>query len=267
MSTISTEQHKLIDSHCHLDMTWERGLSEEETFRQMKDTFTEGLIQIAAHEKAVYFAKELSIKKIPIEYHYTIGFHPGDVGKENESACIELAQESKDDPKFVAVGEIGLDYYYAKHTKKKQISTFEKYIQLAEELKKPICIHTRDAGEDTVSILKNCKKDQRILIHCFTGNLAELNSYLELGCYISFSGIVTFKNADAIKEAAMKCPAEKMLVETDAPFLAPTPFRGKVNQPGYVRYTLDHIASLKEMNPYLLGEFTYQNTKEFYGLE
>ena len=258
--------HKLIDSHCHLNMVLEKGLSEEETLLTMKENNIEGFVQISTDPGSIQFAKSMSKKNLPFLYAYTIGHHPNEVNQEDHSIGINEARCSQNDFNFVAIGEIGLDYYYTVRHQKDQIAVFEEYLQLASDLDKPVCIHTRDAHDDTLSVLKNFQLDEKVLIHCFTGNRRQMNDFLDMNCFISFSGIVTFKNAQSIQEAASFCSEDRMLVETDAPFLAPAPFRGKTNQPGYVRYTLEFIAKLKKKEPYELAKLTYENTKAFYNL-
>ena len=258
--------YKLIDSHCHLNMILERDLSEEETFSTMKKNNVEGFIQISTDPKSIQFAKDMSKKSLPFLYAYTIGHHPNEVNQEDHFIGINEARTSQSDSNFVAIGEIGLDYFYTKEYQKDQIRVFEEYLQLASELDKPVCIHTRNAHEDTLSILKNFQLGEKVLIHCFTGNRRQMNDFLNINCFISFSGIVTFKDAGNIQEAALFCSEDQMLVETDAPFLAPVPFRGKTNQPGYVRHTLEFIAKLKKQEPSELARLTYENTKAFYNL-
>ena len=180
--------------------------------------------------------------------------------------CLQQARELKDDEKFVAIGEIGLDYFYGADHKEAQIKVFEDYLAGAIDLKKPICIHTRDAHDDTFSRLKETTQHTDVLIHCFTGNKAQIEDYLSIGCYISFSGIVTFKNATDLQEAAKVCPLDKMLVETDAPYLAPVPKRGRTNHPAYVRHTAEFIAELQGVGADDVAEATNRNTREFYKL-
>ena len=263
---LPTIDHKIIDSHCHYDMLLEKGLKSDDIFSTLKELNVEGFVQISTNKDEIIFAVNAAKQNIPL-LSYTIGFHPNDVGKCDYSDSLKLAQEYSYDPKFGAVGEIGLDYFYEKDPKLQslQIDIFNQFLDIAQKINKPVCVHTRDAHEDTLQSLKNFTS-QKILIHCFTGDSSQIQDYLDLGCYISFSGIVTFKNAIALQEAAKICPPQKMLVETDAPFLTPVPYRGRLNQPGYTRYVLDYIANLKGMSSSELSQLTYRNTKEFYNI-
>ena len=258
------DTYPLIDSHCHLNMILEKGVSQESVFALMKENQVDGFVQISTDPGSIEFAQNKKNEKLPVHYAYTIGHHPNEASESDHRAGLARAQEAAHDPSFVAVGEIGLDYHYTKEHREQQIKVFHAFLEAASRVGRPVCIHTRDAHEDTFSILKEFSG--KTLIHCFTGNEPQMNDFLELGCYISFSGIVTFKNAKEIQEAAKNCPTNRLLVETDAPFLAPVPFRGKVNQPGHIRHTLNHIAGLKEMSAYALAKITYENTKNFYGL-
>ena len=260
------DEHPLIDSHCHLNMILEKELTQENILSLMKKNNIEGFIQIATDPQSIDFAQKMTHQTLTVNYAYTIGHHPNEASQTDYTIGLKKAKKSFQDPNFVAIGEIGLDYYYTKEHKKEQIKILEAYLDTALELNKPICIHTRNAHDDTIDILKNFSSRLNILIHCFTGNELQMNDYLKIGCYISFSGIVTFKNAKEIQQAALNCPIDKLLVETDAPFLAPAPFRGKTNQPGYVRHTLNYLASLKKISTYSLAKMTYQNTKKFYKL-
>ena len=153
-------------------------------------------------------------------------------------ACVS-SKRNKDDAKFVAVGEIGLDYHYYADQADVQKKVFIEFVRAARRVNRGIALHTREAHADTVAILKAEAEGIPTLIHCFTGTKPEMEEFVAMGCYISFSGIVTFKNAAELQAAAKVCPLDRILIETDAPFLAPIPHRGKINQPGYVKHTLD----------------------------
>ena len=264
---VHPSQHPIIDSHCHLNMILEKKIPQEDIFSLMKENKVDGFIQISTDPQSISFAQQQKNKNFTMFYGYTIGHHPNEVTETDYTIGLNKAKEASEDTHFVAVGEIGLDYYYTKEHKKKQIQVFETYLDIASQVGRPVCIHTRNAHNDTLHILKNFTDGSNTLIHCFTGNESQMKDFLEIGCYISFSGIVTFKNAKEIQQAAKACPSDRLLVETDAPFLAPIPFRGKINQPAYVRHTLNFLADLKEISPYNLGKKTYENTKKFYRLD
>ncbi|RME92185.1 MAG: TatD family deoxyribonuclease [Candidatus Hydrogenedentota bacterium] len=257
----------VIDSHCHLDMIEERGIPRDEIKQQLRDNQITAVAHIAADLSGVKYIENFEKEEWPCAIFYTLGRHPGEA-HENDGydGLAEIANHAKD-KNFKAIGEIGLDYYYHKDTREIQIKTFEKYLEAALEYQKPVCIHTREAYDDTYQILKQVSDKIPVLIHCFTGNKEEMYGFLDLGFYISFSGIVTFKNADNVREAAIACPVNQMIVETDAPFLAPVPKRGKTNQPAYVRHTLDFLAEKRNENIESFAQTIYNNTVKFYGLE
>lgn len=166
--------------------------------------------------------------------------------------------EATKHPKIVGIGETGLDYYWCKGDLSWQHQRFADHIQAANESGLPVIVHTRDAAEDTLRILKECHTNSGV-IHCFSEDVAFAKAALDLGLYISFSGIVTFKNAPLIQEAAKYVPADRILVETDAPFLAPVPKRGKQNEPSYVRYTAEFVANLRGESLETLAQNTSDN--------
>ena len=198
-------------------------------------------------------------------FHAMCGLQPQEIAKYNGdfSDFEELFQ----DDKCIAIGEIGLDYYYGKDDKEKQLDVFEKQVQIATKYKKTIVIHCRDAYEDTFNILNKYHQQlDGIVLHCYSGSVEMMQRFLNIGCYISLSGVVTFKNAKVAKEVAIACPIKKLLVETDDPFLTPVPFRGQENKPSYVRYVIAEIASLKNMSNDEIANITYNNAKRVFHL-
>lgn len=256
----------LIDSHCHLDMVIERGLGVEEITQSLIDNGVGALIEIGADKQAMLWARTLAHTAKQFEVYYTIGHHPGEAATEDFEFGLKFIEENQSDKRFVAVGEIGLDYHYYADQADVQKRVFIEFVRAARRAGRGIAIHTRDAHADTFAILRDEAKGLPILIHCFTGTKSEMEDFLTLGAYISFSGIVTFKNAAGVQEAALACPLERMLIETDAPFLAPIPHRGKINQPGYVRHTLDFLAQLRGESAQLIGEACTKNTRAFYAI-
>ena len=255
---------QLIDSHCHLDMVIERGLGVEEITRTLADNGVGALVEIGADKAAMLWARTLAHTSKLIDVYYTIGHHPGEASSEDSAFGLRFIEENKDDKRFVAVGEIGLDYHYYADQADIQKKVFIDFVHAAQKVKRGIAIHTRDAHADTFEILKRDAAGLPILIHCFTGTKPEMDDFLSLGAYISFSGIVTFKNAASVQEAARACPLDRILIETDAPFLAPVPHRGKVNQPGYVKHTLDFLATLRDESVESLAAACLKNTRDFY---
>ena len=187
------------------------------------------------------------------------GVHPLDLEEEPYDAerLLRLAQ----DKKVIAIGEIGLDYYYSADNKALQQTVFADQISVANEVDKPVIIHTRSAPEDTITMLREHHAEKcGGLIHCFTETLDFAKKALDLGFYISCSGIITFKNAESIREAIRYVPADRLLVETDSPYLAPVPYRGKENQPAYTREVCEYVATLKGLS---VEEFAQISTQNF----
>lgn len=256
--------HTLIDAHCHLDMVLERGLGVEEITQTLEKNGVGTIVEIGADKQAMLWARTLAHTSQKFGVYYTIGHHPGEAATEDFEFGLQFIEENKDDARFVAVGEIGLDYHYHSNQAEIQKKVFIEFIRAAKKVKRGVAIHTREAHKDTREILGCEANGIPILIHCFTGNKSEMEDFLSLGAYISFSGIVTFKNAALVQEAAKFCPLERILVETDAPFLAPVPYRGKVNQPGYVKHTLDFLAQLRGESVEKLASACVANTQKFY---
>jgi len=188
----------------------------------------------------------------------TVGIHP-DYEDEAEPTVEELVRLARQ-PKVVGIGETGLDYYRLKGDLEWQRQRFRIHIRTAIEVGKPLVIHTREAATDTLKIMKE-EGAERVggVMHCFTESWEVAQRAMEMGFYISFSGIVTFKNAVALKELAQKVPLERILIETDSPYLAPVPYRGKTNQPAYVKYVAEEIARLRGISAEDVGEATSAN--------
>ena len=166
-------------------------------------------------------------------------------------------------PNFSAIGEIGLDYHYSPETRKEQIALFAAQLDEARRRNLPVIIHTREAADDTIALLREIPS--RGVIHCFTGKPDEAKAYLDLGFYISISGIVTFKAAENVRESALVVPDDRIMIETDAPFLAPVPMRGQENEPAFVKYTCEFLAKLRGMAPDDFAELTFANAERAFG--
>jgi TatD DNase family protein len=191
--------------------------------------------------------------------YLSCGTHP--LNQHDETVEIEQLMTLATNERVVAIGETGLDYYYAPETKELQLDSFVKHISAARKLKKPLIIHTRDARQDTIDLLKSERAaDVGGVLHCFTESWEMAKAALDLGFYISFSGIVTFKNASDLREVAKKVPADRILIETDAPYLAPVPYRGKQNQPAYVAEVAKLVSELRGTE---LDKFAHQTTDNF----
>lgn len=190
----------------------------------------------------------------------TVGLHPENV---DEYSNFDFIYELVENSKVVAIGEIGLDYHWG-GDKERQKELFIKQIEIANELGKPVVIHSRDADMDMLEILKNHKIENGFVMHCFSSSAEILKEVLKLGAYVSIAGPVTFKNARSLIEVAKLVPEDKLLIETDAPYLTPEPYRGKRNEAAYVVHTAQKIADLREISLEKLAEMTTENAKRFY---
>lgn len=199
--------------------------------------------------------------------HAIVGWQPENVQEMNATA-FETLKAQLADPAVVGVGEMGLDYHWDTSHIAQQKEAFKQQLALAKELNLPVTVHTRDALDDTYDILKDSGVETfGGVMHSFTGNAKEAQRFLDLGMYVSFSGIATFKNAKEVHEAVASVPLDRLLVETDAPYLAPTPMRGKTNEPMFVRYTIENIAEQRGMSYNELADVTRENAHELWQLK
>lgn len=249
----------LIDSHCHLDFP---ELTEQlpELLDEMSANEVRGALCIGVNMED--FPKVLNLTESNPCLFASVGLHPEykDAEEPSQKRLVELATH----PKVIAIGETGLDYHWHKDKPEWQRERFRTHIRAAIEANKPLVIHTRESADDVLSILKE-EGAQKVggIMHCFTETWEIAERALELGFHLSFSGIVTFKNALQIKEVAKQAPLNKILVETDAPYLAPVPHRGKINHPGYVRHVAEEIARLRGLS---LDEIAAATTSNFLNL-
>ena len=253
----------LIDSHCHLSELSEDELAQ--TLQKARENDVEVLIAIGAGYGFEDNLKTLEIAKTHENIFCTLGMHPHDakdVTEENFSTLRSLISENK---KVVAVGEVGLDYHYMHSPRDTQREVLQKFAGLAVDLQKPIMIHDRDAQLECVEIFKATGSSQGIA-HCFTGTKELAKKYLDLGFFISFSGIITFKKAMDLRNIVKFVPLEKILIETDSPFLAPEPFRGKKNEPAHVKFVAEKIAEIKGLPFDEIARQTSQNAKVLFGI-
>lgn len=229
----------LIDSHCHLNFP-DLAQRLPEVLANMAEAVVDKAIAISVSRQS--FEEVHAIAQNHPNIYATVGIHPDD--PEAEEFSLEELLERAARPKVVAIGETGLDYHWCKGDLAWQHQRFALHIEAANRSGLPLVVHTRDAAEDTMRLLREHQAHAGV-IHCFTEDVHTAKLALDLGFYISFSGIVTFKNATAIQEAARYVPLDRLLVETDAPYLAPVPKRGKPNEPAYVRHTAAFVAQLR----------------------
>ena len=245
----------LVDSHCHLDFP-DLAQRLPEIFERMQQNDVGCAVCIGVNLED--FPRVLALAESHPNLYATVGVHPEytDAEEPTEQKLIELSNHHK----VIAIGETGLDYYWQKDRPEWQRDRFRRHIRAAIATGKPLVVHMRDAADDTLRILaEEGAQEVGGVMHCFTETWEVARQALDLGFYISFSGIVTFKNAHAIKEAAQKTPLDRILVETDSPYLAPVPYRGKMNEPGYVRYVAEEIARLRDLSLEEVSEITTAN--------
>jgi TatD DNase family protein len=254
-----------IDSHCHLDRI---------DLKPYNDDFATFVEQARSQQILHMLCIAIDLESYPDmlalvepyeDISLSVGVHPN-VTEGREPTVDELMQLASH-PKIIAIGETGLDYFHSKGDLEWQHQRFINHITVAKNLGKPLIIHTREAGHDSLDVLRAAGADQvGGIIHCFTEDWAYAEKALDLNFYISFSGIVTFKNALAIKEVAQKVPAERFLIETDSPYLAPVPYRGKPNYPTYVRHVAEHIAELRNTSVEAIAEQSSSNFKNLFAM-
>jgi TatD DNase family protein len=252
----------LIDSHAHLDM---------DDFAADRDPVIKRAVQggvarivtigidLASSKKAIEIAKKYDF------IYATVGYHPHNAD-EADPRDLEKLRALASEPKVVAWGEIGLDFFRRHSPPEKQVKAFERQLDIASEQGLPVIIHDRDAHTDLLRILKSRKRQYRGVIHCFSGNYDLAMALIELGFCISFPGTVTYKNAVDTQAVATRIPLESLLVETDCPYLTPLPFRGKRNEPLYVKHTAEKIAQLRQLDFEELAQAISANTIRLFNL-
>jgi TatD DNase family protein len=282
-----------IDSHCHIQEPLQDRTGLDGLLGRAGQACVERVICIGtdleSSRAAVGLAQRVSgtrsgglagdgrggaVGGLPLVYA-TVGLHPHDAvdGLEGVAALLEElaggaagARTGHRPGSLVGIGECGLDFYYEHSPREVQREVFAGQVRLANRLGLALVVHTRDAWDDTIAILRAEGPPASTIIHCFTGGPAEARRCLDLGAHLSFSGIVTFKNAAAVREAAQLCPADRLLVETDSPFLAPVPYRGKPNEPALVTVVGEAVAALRGVRPGELGVTTSANAERVFGL-
>jgi len=249
-------QPLLVDSHCHLNFPDFKG-DLDGIIANAQDNGV-GVMQTIC-TKISEFPEVISVAEKYENIYASVGVHPHEADKEKTSVdeLIKLA----DHPKVIGIGETGLDYYYEHSKRSAQQESFLSHIEAARQSGLGLIVHSRDADEDTINILqKEMKKGPfNALIHCFSSSKELAEKSIDLGMYISISGIITFKKSEELREIVKDLPLERLLVETDAPYLAPIPYRGKRNEPAYTRYTAELIADIKNVSYESVAEITTNN--------
>lgn len=255
---------EFVDSHAHLDYD-KYDEDREEMLIRADQAGIKNILQIAMGPSEEKIVQCYALVKKHAHMRMAVGIHPHDADKFNDDVYhTVLTYASKE--KVSAIGEIGLDYYYENSNRENQKNCFSQLMDLAVIMNLPICIHTRDAFDDTFSLVKEKDIFNKVggVIHCFTGTEDQAKKFVELGAYISFSGVVTFKNTEELQRAVKALPLERILIETDAPFLAPIPYRGQRNEPAYVVEVAKTIAAIKGLSLEEVAKITTVNARRLF---
>ncbi|KRL90480.1 TatD family hydrolase [Lactobacillus kalixensis] len=254
---------ELIDNHTHLN---------DEPFRGKEEFYLEkarslGVTKmICAGQDPEFNDRAIDLAQRFDNVYAMVAYCP-DVAKDFDQAAEDKLIEQLQMPKVVALGEAGLDYYWDESPRDKQREVFRRQIEIAHDLKMPIDIHTRDAFDDCYKILKESNLEYGAILHNFNGGVNWLNKFLDLNVYFSYSGVVSFTKAVEVHESAQAIPMDRLMIETDAPYLTPKPYRGRQNEPGYVRYVAEAIAKLRDISLEEVANATYENTVRVYDLK
>ena len=250
----------MIDSHCHLDH--EPLISDlDDILKRSKNIGIKKILTICTSLKS--FESILKIVLTDKIIYGTFGIHPHEVDNNHISKNTILTKVNNE--KIIGIGETGLDFYYNNSKKEKQIDSFKKHIEASIDSNLPLIIHSRNAEEETYNTLDYYKGDKpKILMHCFTGSYSFFKEMEKLNSYFSASGIITFKNSKDLQDTFTKIPNDKLLVETDSPFLAPIPMRGKKNEPSFIKYTVQKLSELKNINISEMSDITTNNFEKLF---
>jgi len=249
---------RIIDSHAHYDDS-SFDADREEILRELFSGEICKIVNIGCSVKSSYSSVKLAEEYVGI--YAAVGLHPDAA---DEIDRINEIRSLCDNKKVVAVGEIGLDYHYEEHGRDIQKKAFEEQLKLAAELDMPVVIHSRDAWEDTMELLR--KYRPKGVMHCFSGSAETAREIVAMGMYVGFTGVVTFKNAKKALKALEAVPLDRLLVETDCPYMAPEPNRGKRNYSGYLPYTIAAMAAVKGVSPDEMAEITAENAESLFGI-
>ena len=243
-----------IDTHCHLDKL---DSTPEEAVKQAKQEGVETMVTISVDEESLEFVSSAVMQFKDV--YGTVGLHPHDASEFNSSIEQSIRGLCLKQNKLIAIGETGLDYHYMNSSIENQHFAFRKQLQIAVELNLPVVLHSREAEADTINILKDIPVPSFGVAHSFTSSLKMARTLLDMGWFLGINGIVTFKNAEDLREVVRWIPLDRLLLETDSPFLAPAPFRGKPNRPAHIPVIASFIAELREIPIEHLAEKTSKN--------
>jgi len=249
-----------VETHTHLDLIKR---NTEEVVREAVEKKVTKMVTIGIDLESSEIALEFASRFEGV--YAAVGYHPNEAKSISEQGWKEL-EGLTHNSKVVAIGETGLDYYRRRSTIRQQVEAFKKHLDLARNLNLSVIIHDREAHRDTLKILTEEAKGLKILLHCFSGDLDMAKACIERGYYLGIGGVVTFKNAKTLQMITKEIPLEKILLETDSPFLAPHPFRGKPNEPKYIPLIAEKIAEIKGISLEEVAERTSANSKEIFGI-
>ncbi len=256
----------IVDSHCHLDSD---PLNEnlEKVLIRANNVGVKCFLTICTEDSS--FLKILNILKKYKNVFGTYGIHPHESKLYKTLTVKKIKENLFKDKKVIGVGETGLDFYYNHSDKNSQINSFLKHIQASQETSSTLIVHSRNAEKETFDILQNEIKNKnfKILMHCFTGSKEFAHKLLDIGCYFSASGIITFKKSQELSNTFKSIPNEKILIETDSPYLSPEPHRGKSNEPSFIVHTLKYISKIKNQKPEYIAEITSKNFFKLFNIE
>jgi len=251
-----------IDTHCHLDILES---TPEETIIEAKQAGVQRMVTIAVDEPSLDFVSS-TVQEFPSVYG-SVGFHPHDASKLTKSLLQKIRQLAEEQHKLIAIGETGLDYHYMNSPAEIQQQAFRKQLQLAVELNLPVILHSREAETDTLNILQEFPVPSHGVAHSFTSSIEMARTLVEMGWYLGINGIVTFKNAEDLRKVVRWLPLDRLLLETDSPFLAPIPFRGKPNKPAHIPAIATFIAELREISLEELAQQTTANAQRLFNFD
>jgi TatD DNase family protein len=254
----------LVDAHCHLDYP---PMSDdvEATLQAARRAGVVQLVHVGCSRGSL--ARAVDLARRHTEVFAAIGIHPHEASTVDEDTLDTIAALAEE-PKVVAIGETGLDYHYDRSPRERQLAELARHVALARKLDMPLVLHVRDAHDDAMAVVaqEGPRNERPGMVHCFTGGPDEARGWLRLGFHLSFSGIATFRRSEAIREAAQLCPADRILLETDAPYLAPEPVRGRKNAPANVAFTCARLAAARNETPQTLAHQSARNTRILLGL-
>ena len=248
-----------IDTHCHLDKL---DSTPEEAIIEAKQAGVQRMVTVSVDEPSLDFVSSI-VQQFP-EVYGSVGFHPHDAAELTEDLEQKIRKLALEEKKLIAIGETGLDYHYMYSSAEVQQQVFSKQLQLAVELNLPVIMHSREAETDTLNILQEIPVLPLGVAHSFTSSFERAKTLVEMGWYLGINGIVTFKNAEDLREVVSWLPLDRLLLETDSPFLAPTPFRGKPNKPAHIPAIATFIAELRGISLEQLSEQTSANAQRLF---